>query len=36
LDQSRHTLKTGIKAATYHMLKIEKNHRYSIRVIFDA
>ena len=35
-DQSRHTLRGGLKAATYHMLKIEKSNGYSIRVIFDA
>ncbi|MBM4462501.1 MAG: archease [Chloroflexi bacterium] len=36
LDQSRHTLKGALKAATYHMLKIEENNEYSVRVIFDA
>lgn len=31
-----HKLKTGVKAATYHMLKIDKNGGgYKIRVIFD-
>jgi len=33
---SRHKLKTGVKAATYHLLKIEKdNNSYKIQVIFD-
>jgi SHS2 domain-containing protein len=31
-DSSRHTIKMGIKAATYHMLEVEEN---SIRVLFD-
>jgi SHS2 domain-containing protein len=34
-DRARHELKTGVKAATYHMLKIEKNHGYRVQVIFD-
>ena len=34
-DPSRHRLKTGVKSATYHMLKVdgEKNR---VRVIFDV
>ena len=33
---SRHKLKTGVKAATYHMLKIDKdNSSYKVQVIFD-
>jgi SHS2 domain-containing protein len=35
VDVSRHRLKLGVKAATYHMLKVEKNNGYSVRVIFD-
>jgi SHS2 domain-containing protein len=35
VDVSRHRLKTGVKAATYHMLKVEKNNGYRVRVIFD-
>jgi SHS2 domain-containing protein len=35
VDSARHKLKTGVKAATYHMLKIEKNKGYRVRVIFD-
>ena len=34
-DSIRHELKTGVKGATYHMLKIEKNNGYRVRVIFD-
>lgn len=34
-DSSRHKLKLGIKAATYHMLKIEKNGGVKVQVIFD-
>ena len=35
VDASRHKLKLGIKAATYHMLKIEKGKPAKIQVIFD-
>ncbi len=34
-DNTKHELKTGVKAATYHMLKIEKNNGYRLQVIFD-
>ena len=34
-DSAKHELKTGVKAATYHMLKIEKNNGYRLQVIFD-
>ena len=34
-DIHRHELKTGIKAATYHMLKIEKNNGIRVQVLFD-
>ena len=35
-DPSRHRVKTGPKAATYHLLKIEEdNQGYKARVIFD-
>ncbi|MFC1993275.1 archease [Chloroflexota bacterium] len=33
-DPSRHHLKTGVKAATYHMLKVDKE-KNQVRVIFD-
>ena len=35
IDTSRHQLKTAVKAATYHMLKIEKNKEIKIRFILD-
>ena len=35
VDSSRHRLKTGIKAATYHMLKVEKNNGSRVQVLFD-
>ena len=36
VDRSRHPLKTGIKAATYHMLKVEEDgDNYMVQVIFD-
>ena len=34
-DSARHELKTGVKGATYHMLKIEKDKGYRIQVLFD-
>ena len=33
-DPSRHQLKTGVKSATYHMLKADKE-KNQVRVIFD-
>ena len=36
VDISRHKLKIGVKAATYHMLKIEKNNGYRVQVLFDV
>ncbi|MEK7354123.1 MAG: archease [Chloroflexota bacterium] len=35
VDASRHNLKLGIKAATYYMLKIEKDKGVRVQVIFD-
>ena len=36
-DASRHKLRGGVKAATYHMLKVSKDRgRWSVRVIFDV
>ena len=35
VDSSKHRLKTGIKAATYHMLKIDKGDGYRVQVLFD-
>lgn len=34
-DSAKHELKTGVKGATYHMLKIEKNNGYRVQVLFD-
>ncbi len=34
-DISRHAIKRGIKAATYHMLAIEKNNGIRVKVLFD-
>ncbi len=35
VDSSRHRLKTGVKAATYHMLDIDKNRGCRVQVLFD-
>ena len=35
VDSSKHTLKTGVKAATYHMLKIDKSNGAKVQVLFD-
>ncbi|MFC1988216.1 archease [Chloroflexota bacterium] len=35
VDSSRHELKLGIKAATYHMLKIERSENIRVQVLFD-
>jgi SHS2 domain-containing protein len=36
IDPSRHKIKTGVKAATYHMLRIDKDDKgYKAQVIFD-
>jgi SHS2 domain-containing protein len=36
VDSSRHRLKTGVKAATYHLLEVSKDDGgYRVRVIFD-
>jgi len=35
VDSSKHKLKTGVKAATYHMLKIEKSNGGKVQVLFD-
>ena len=34
-DLSRHPIKLGVKAATRHMLKIEKGDGYRLQVLFD-
>ena len=35
VDSSRHELKTGVKAATYHMLRIDRDDGIKIQVLFD-
>ncbi len=35
VDSSRHKIKIGVKAATYHMLKVDKNDGYQVQVLFD-
>ena len=35
VDKSRHKLKTGVKAATYHMLRIDKDNGCKAQVLFD-
>ncbi len=35
VDRSRHRLKTGVKAATYHMLKVKKDDGCRVQVLFD-
>jgi SHS2 domain-containing protein len=37
IDPSKHKIKLGVKAATYHMLKIEKDRNgYKVQIIFDV
>ena len=36
IDTSRHQLKTAVKAATYHSLKIESDSDFKIQVILDV
>ena len=35
VDKSKHRLKVGVKATTYHMLKIDKGDGYRVQVLFD-
>jgi SHS2 domain-containing protein len=35
IDKARHRLKTGVKAATYHMLKVERSNGGQVQVLFD-
>ena len=35
VDSSRHKLKVGIKAATYHMLEVDHSDGGRVRVLFD-
>ena len=37
IDPSKHRIKTGIKAATYHMLEVDRdNNGYKAQIIFDV
>jgi len=37
VDASRHRLRSGVKAATFHMLKVSEDRgRWRVRVIFDV
>ena len=35
VDSSKHKLKTGVKATTYHMLKVDKVNGCKVQVLFD-
>jgi SHS2 domain-containing protein len=35
VDRARHKLKREVKAATYHMLKVERNNGAKVQVLFD-
>lgn len=35
VDSAKHKLKIGVKAATYHLLKIEKSNGCKVQVLFD-
>lgn len=35
VDPGRHEIHIGVKAATYHQLRIESDHGYRFQVIFD-
>jgi SHS2 domain-containing protein len=35
VDNARHRLKTGIKAATYHMVEVDRSEGGRVRVLFD-
>ncbi|GAH34096.1 unnamed protein product, partial [marine sediment metagenome] len=35
VDNSKHRLKVGVKATTYHMLKVDKDNGYQVQVLFD-
>ncbi len=35
VDSSKHKLKIGVKAATYHMLKIDRGDGCKVQVLFD-
>ncbi len=35
VDKSKHKLKTGVKAATYHMLRVDRDDVCQVQVLFD-
>jgi SHS2 domain-containing protein len=35
VDKAKHKLKTGVKAATYHMLKVDRDDVCQVQVLFD-
>jgi SHS2 domain-containing protein len=35
VDKSKHKIKIGVKAATYHMLKVDKGDGCKVQVLFD-
>ena len=35
IDPARHKIKMGVKATTYHMLKIERINGFRVQVLFD-
>lgn len=35
IDLARHKIKMGVKATTYHMLKIERKNGFRVQVLFD-
>ena len=35
IDLLRHKIRVGVKAATYHMLKVEKDNGFRVQVLFD-
>ena len=35
IDPARHKIKMGVKATTYHMLKIERKNGFRVQVLFD-
>jgi len=35
VDSSKHKLKIGVKAATYHMLKVDRDDGCKVQVLFD-
>ena len=35
VDKAKHKIKTGVKATTYHMLKVNKGDGYKVQVLFD-